>query len=95
MTSIKTTFSLTVGALLLVMAGGCATPQTATEKDFGNSVRAMNRAQTMDPVAAVAPDPNAPDRTDGPRLESVLEAYRGDVTESGANVRQPISINVD
>jgi hypothetical protein len=59
---------------------GCAAGPDAVEKDFGNSVRAANKAQTLDPVAASNPDMTPVGYTDGQRMENVLENYRNDVT---------------
>jgi type IV pilus biogenesis protein CpaD/CtpE len=61
---------------LVLLSTGCAAwnKETATERDFGNSVRSMIANQTANP------EPAAPDSEsgDGPRLEAVLESYRAD-----------------
>jgi len=60
---------------LVLLSTACAwDDQTATERDFGNSVRSMIANQTANP------EPAAPDSEsgDGPRLEAVLESYRAD-----------------
>ena len=75
---LTTIFSGTFLAFLLLSTSGCATQETATEKDFGNSVAAMIQGQTLDPTTAMLPDPNAIDEGDGERLGNVLEAYRTD-----------------
>ena len=76
---LTTIFSGTFLVFVLLSTSGCATPQTATEKDFGNSVAAMIQGQTLNPTTAMLPDPNAVDEGDGEHLGYVLEAYRGDV----------------
>ncbi len=64
-------------AVLAVCAALSACTQTATEKDFGNSVRSMISAQTLNPE----PQAGNPESGDGQRLEGVLEDYRGTVTK--------------
>ena len=64
-----------VAALLLISISGCET-KTATERDFGNSVRALVQGQTVDLTAAMVPDPNPIDSGDGERLSHVIETYR-------------------
>lgn len=61
----------TVTAIALCAAlTGCA--QSALEEDFGNSVRSMISAQTLNPN----PEPAGESSGDGQRLEGVLEDYR-------------------
>lgn len=60
-----------------------------TEADFGNSVREMIRAQTANPGPA---DPAAPETGDGERLNTVVEAYRTDVSR-GDQASQPVSVS--
>jgi type IV pilus biogenesis protein CpaD/CtpE len=59
---------------------GCASGPEKSERDFGNSVRAANKAQILDPVAASNPDMTPVGYTDGQRMENVLDNYRKDVT---------------
>jgi len=68
--------ALVIGTTLVA---GCASGPTKVEDDFGNSVRAMNRAQTLDPVAAAAPDTTPIMSTDGQRMENALRTYRDSV----------------
>jgi hypothetical protein len=63
------------GAALL--AGCSAYP--GTEADFGNSVRHMVASQTVNPGPV---DPSPVETGDGDRLNSVLEAYRSDVSRA-------------
>jgi hypothetical protein len=90
---LATTISLAAAALVLLSTSGCATGPEATERDFGNSVRNMVQAQTLDPTTAAVPDPNGPDSGDGQRLDNVLEAYRADVAKP-EEVAQPLVISV-
>jgi hypothetical protein len=66
-------------ALAPVALSACAA-YPRTEADFGNSVREMISAQTANPGPA---DPAAPEEGDGERLNSVVEAYRSDVSRAG------------
>lgn len=77
---------------LLAGAAGC-TQSSAVDRDFGNSVRHVMRSQTLDPLAAVAPDREAVDHGDGQRIEAVMEAYREDVSKP-ADIGQDIVIQV-
>ena len=88
-----TIFSATTALFLLISSTGCSTGPTAVERDYGNSVRNMIQAQTLDPLAAAAPDPNPIDYGDGERVDHVLEAYRSDVS-APEDVSQDIIINV-
>ena len=58
----------------LILIQGCGT--TATERDYGNSARALIHGQTADPMAAMLPDPEPIATGDGQRLDGVVEAYR-------------------
>ena len=72
---------------LVLLSTACAwDDQTATERDFGNSVRSMIANQTANP------EPAAPDSEsgDGPRLEAVLESYRADAGSRQAIDREII-----
>lgn len=87
---IKSIALLAAGAALT----GCVhTDPTAVEKDFGNSVRQMVQAQTLDPLAGVQPDSAAIETSDGERLNKVIEAYRSDVSKP-EDVQQDIVINL-
>lgn len=67
-------------ATLLVFGAGCATQETATEKDFGKSVRSMITEQTLNPTNAMLPDPQPIDEGNGERLNNAIEAYKADVS---------------
>jgi hypothetical protein len=87
------TISTALVTSLLIL--GCAgTSPKNVERDFGNSVRQMVQSQTLDPVTAANPDPDAPDSGDGQRLNNALDAYRGDVGKR-EEVQQPLVISVD
>lgn len=72
---------LTGIVMAIALTTGCASGPTRVEADYGNSVRAMNRAQIMDPVAAATSDTTPVTTTDGQRMEAVLETYRNSVGE--------------
>ena len=72
---------------LVALSTGCAwNNETATERDFGNSVRSMIANQTANPEPA-APGSEA---GDGARLEAVLESYRADAGSRQAIDREII-----
>ena len=62
--------------LAVTLTTGCSNP-TAVESDFGNSVRHMRQAQTMNPDT---PSRETLETTDGERLSTVLDVYRSDVS---------------
>lgn len=93
MRTLATTISLAAAALVLLSTGGCAGGLDTTQRDFGNSVRNMVQAQTLDPTTAAVPDPNGPDSGDGQRLDNVLKAYREDVAKP-EEVSEPLVISV-
>jgi len=68
----------------LALTAGCASGPDRVEEDFGNSVRAMRQAQTMDAVAAAAPDTTPITSTDGQRMENALQTYRESVGQPAA-----------
>ncbi len=77
MSNHKTIIATVLAAGLLA---GCASGPDRIERDFGNSVRAMTQAQTLDPVAARNPDMTPVGHTDAQRIENVLDNYRKDVS---------------
>ena len=79
-------------ALAIALAGGCAS-QTATEREFGNSVRAVTAGQIHDMNAALNPQTSAVTGGNGDRLEVVINAHVNDVPQT-QNVQQPVSINI-
>jgi hypothetical protein len=88
---------LTGLVMAIVLTTGCASGPTRVEEDFGNSVRAMNRAQTMDPVAAATPDTTPITTTDGQRMENVLYEHRTRVSKPTVqtDVFDVISMDID
>ena len=89
MNSIPAT-ALAIAALLIA---GCAdTP--LSDADYGESVRQMVQAQTLDPVAASNPPELPPEITDGARLEKALEVYRKDVAKGITEVKQPVIFEI-
>jgi hypothetical protein len=87
--TIKTSI-LTAGLILALGITAC-TGLENVEKDHGNAVTEMTAKQTLDPVAAIAPDPDAIDSTDGQRLEGVVGSYRAEGKERAAEAGQQIS----
>ena len=77
-----------------VLLGGCATEPTMTEEAFGDSVRHMVRAQTLNQSTLTNPSDEVIDSTDGQKLEVVLEAYRT-VAADPASVGDGVTISVD
>ena len=75
-------FTLLMVATLSTGLSACANEPTATESDFGNSVRSMVIGQTVNPNAAEENRGKHADQGDGQRGEAVMEAYREDVTSS-------------
>jgi hypothetical protein len=88
----KTSACLFAGAALTALAGCAETPRVDAE--FGNSVRHMVEAQTLDPEAARNPPAEAPAVADGQRVESVLEGYRKDVSRGTEDVRREVDFSV-
>jgi hypothetical protein len=81
-------------AIALAAVTGCSTHETATEKDFGNSVHAMIQGQTLNPQEALLPDPEPVDHGNGERLNNVLGVYTSDVSSpSGSSAAMPSATN--
>ena len=94
MISGRTAFGSVVTALIVVsLTSGCATEPTATEADFGNSVRQMIRAQTYNPDTLENPSREPVTGLDGEYAEAVVDAYKGDIAKP-EQVRNEIQINV-
>jgi hypothetical protein len=92
----KTLIKISSGLLLALTLGattGCSGAKTATEADFGNSVRQMSQAQTLNPTTRSLPDPDPIDYGDGERLNNVMETYRQDVSKP-ETVKEDIVINL-
>ncbi|MBM0106079.1 hypothetical protein JM946_15200 [Steroidobacter sp. S1-65] len=85
--------NVTALAIATLLIGGCADTPLA-DADFGESVRQMVQAQTLDPAAASNPPALAPAITDGARLEKALEIYRQDVAKGIAEVKQPVVFEI-
>jgi hypothetical protein len=93
MFSSKSTLATLSLAALAAVLGACANETTMTERNYGESVRQMIRAQTYDPSTLESPALDAPNETDGQLLEGVMEVYRTDVGQPEA-VSNDIVINV-
>jgi hypothetical protein len=87
------TLATPVGLLAVCLLGGCATEPTLTERNFGDSVRNMVQAQTYDASTLTNPSSAAIDGTDGQKLESAVEVYRGTSGDT-ESVGSEININV-
>lgn len=77
--------------LALVALSACGA--TATESDFGNSVRNMVQAQQAHPEVSAAPSAEAVDGTDAGRIENVVKTYREGVT-SPQQADRPVTVNI-
>jgi type IV pilus biogenesis protein CpaD/CtpE len=88
------TLRLLAGISASALLAACTTEPTATEANFGASVRQMIEAQTYDPSTLTAPSTETIDSGDGRRLETVLETYRTDVAKP-AVVNEDIVVSVD
>ena len=90
------TIMLTTAIIAVVaLTTGCASGPDRVERDFGNSVRAMNRAQTLDPMNAIAPDMSPIEATDGQRMDNALQSYREYVGSPSNVTNKPIQIDID
>jgi len=85
-------YLLTGVVIAIALTTGCASGPTRVEADYGNSVRAMQRAQILDPVAAATVDTTPVTTTDGQRMENVLNTYRNTVGEPASTSK---TINFD
>lgn len=85
---------LTAVVAFPIAATLAACASTATERNFGASVRQMIEAQTYDPSTLTTPSTETIEDSDGRRLESVLQTYRTDVSKPEA-VSEDIVISVD
>lgn len=85
--------SMWLGLLAIAASVGCSslTPPTATEQDFGNSVRHMISSQTANPNNPTNSDPI--NEGDGERINNALETYRTDVGIP-ERVRDDITIDI-
>jgi len=81
-----------LGAILITLAaiGGCETTPTATETDYGNSVRSMVCNQTLNPEPA---DTSPVDSGDGARVQNAIDVYRKDVAQP-ESVKKDLVIGV-
>ena len=90
----KTRSTKILATLLPALAlAACASNPTATEQEFGDSVRNMVRSQIADPNTISNPNQDAIDLTDGQMLGTALEAYRRTVADP-ASVRDDLSIDL-
>ena len=96
MDSTNNTILLTIAIIVLAaFTSGCASGPDRVERDFGNSVRAMNRAQTVDLMTTLSPDTTPVDATDGQRMDNALKSYRENVGRPSEITDKPIDFNID
>ena len=93
MNSITQKTALSVALASLALTVGCASGPDRVADDFGNSVRAMRQAQTYNPETRETIDVTPVQTTEGIRMESALEAYRGAASDPSGTGR-PLNINV-
>ena len=79
--------------IVVAMSSSCSHQQSGSGAHFGEAVRNVTSHQIHDYDAAVHPTPDAIEGADPDRLNTVLEAYRGDVADL-KEVQQPINVNV-
>ena len=77
----------------LAALAGCATSETATEADFGNSTAALKRAQAADPSKIDNPSTEPVTGVDPDYAGNVIEAMRENVSKP-EQVKKPIEIRV-
>lgn len=93
MNSITQKTALSVALAALALTAGCASGPDRVAEDFGNSVRQMRQAQTYNPETRETIDVTPVQTTEGIRMESALEAYRGSAGNPDATNR-PLNISV-
>jgi len=79
--------------IVVAMASSCSYQQSGSAAHFGEAVRNVTAHQIHDYDAAVHPTIGAIEGADPDRLNTVLEAYRGDVGDA-KEIQQPINVNV-
>ncbi len=84
-----------IGSILIVvaMSSSCSHQQSGSAAHFGETVRNVTSHQIHDYDAAVHPTIGAIEGADPDRLNTVLEAYRGDVSDA-KEIQEPINVNV-
>ena len=78
--------------LACVVASGCAS-QTRTEREFGDSVRAVTSNQVYDKVAAVTPSTEAVTGGQPDQLEAVMTTHQENVSNA-QQVQRPINMGI-
>jgi uncharacterized cupredoxin-like copper-binding protein len=91
----KLTMTYTISKLMaataaVLLAAGCASAPSQTEADFGKSVRSTILNQTYDVGASLYPEKEALTGGNADRLEMVIDAHAGAVSDS-QRVQRPIS----
>lgn len=81
-----------VWMIACALMAGCASTQSTTEREFGNSVRAATQSQIHDIGAALYPNTDAVTGGNPDRLENVVKTHYGE--SASGNVQAPISVGV-
>lgn len=84
---LNTTIKIAALAVLAGLTTACAT--SATELDFGNSVRANNAAATLHPEG----QDSGPEMGNGKRLEHVVTSYQ-ETSSKRSEVSRDVSLGV-
>jgi type IV pilus biogenesis protein CpaD/CtpE len=84
----NSTLKLQLLTLLAAVLSGCATEPSATQKEFGSSVKHMISAQTYEPGDETT-------GLDGEKSRRVMDTYREDVAKPKAVEKQIINIQLD
>jgi hypothetical protein len=74
--------------LLAVVLSGCASEPSATQKEFGSSVKHMISSQTYEPGDETT-------GLEGEKSRRVLQGYREDIAKPKAVEKQIINIQLD
>ena len=89
----KSIFVTATLIVLAIMLAGCASSAKRVEKDYGNSVHAMQVQQTMDPMKIINVDTSVIETTDGQRMDNALTVYRENVGNPEVT-KAPLEISI-
>ena len=83
----------TAAVALSALTTGCASGPDRVADDFGNSVRTMRQAQTLNESTIDNPDLTPVSHTDGQRMQNALNSYRENVGNP-IQTQRPLEINI-
>lgn len=83
---------LLLSALLLSSCNGWSNSPKRLEADYGQSVRQMRMAQTLDPARAAHPDLRLPETMEGEKADQIFERLYRQPTGSPEQVRKPLVV---